>query len=158
MTKRDETYLGKNGKIFGPYTSSELDQLTKSGKLESFSWIWDMKSEVWKPLESPPPSPFAENSLNSSSRSWEKLKVLCRDRFNVLSGQLSHVTQTGCKFISLHGGGEPKLSISGNQVLDLYDPDLKDCAKVIVQVMGVERSNLSWVYRLKWDEIPSFGK
>jgi hypothetical protein len=49
------SYLSKDGKIFGPYTDEELENLRRSGEINTFSWIWGGGSSNWMPIAAPPP-------------------------------------------------------------------------------------------------------
>jgi hypothetical protein len=157
MAKKDEIYLGKAGKVFGPYSAQELDQFSRSGELSQYTWIWDTRSDGWKPLETPPPSPYAKADSGHQTSDWKNVHALCRDHFHILSGQLENVTETGCVFLSSHSGGEPKFSPTGVQLLDLYDPVQKKSTRTRVRIVGVERANHTWVYRLRWNQSPSFS-
>lgn len=48
-------FLGKAGKIHGPFSKREFDQMIAEGKLGQFTWIWDWKERSWKTIELPPP-------------------------------------------------------------------------------------------------------
>ncbi|MCM0606407.1 MAG: hypothetical protein KA715_09985 [Xanthomonadaceae bacterium] len=50
-------YLAKNGKITGPITMGDYDNLKLSGQIEQFFWIWHDEMKQWIPLD-PPPAPI----------------------------------------------------------------------------------------------------
>lgn len=56
-------YLSKQGKVFGPFTRGQIEQLRRTGDYLSYSFIWDPTvSPDWKPVHLPPspPPPAAE--------------------------------------------------------------------------------------------------
>jgi hypothetical protein len=50
-------YLGKEGKVFGPFSAEDINQLKFSGEYFKYSWIWDGSSPNWVPVNAPPPPP-----------------------------------------------------------------------------------------------------
>jgi hypothetical protein len=49
-------YLGKAGRIFGPYTDRDLAEMKATGELERFSWIWQSSAPGWQPVDPMPPA------------------------------------------------------------------------------------------------------
>ena len=47
-------YLGRKGKVFGPFSQPELESFRLSGEISYYRYIWDDASESWSPLEPPP--------------------------------------------------------------------------------------------------------
>lgn len=50
-------YLAKKGKITGPLTNADYENLRLSGQIEEFFWIWHDEMKQWIPLD-PPPAPI----------------------------------------------------------------------------------------------------
>ena len=50
----DKIYLGKSGKIYGPYSQREVETLVSQGA--AFTWIWDHSGSAWQPIEAAPAS------------------------------------------------------------------------------------------------------
>lgn len=48
-------YLAKKGKITGPLSNSDYENLRLSGQIEDFFWIWHDEMKQWIPLDPPPP-------------------------------------------------------------------------------------------------------
>lgn len=152
--KNEKTFLGKSGQVFGPFNSQELDALRSKGQLSQYSWIWDHSAETWKPLEMPPPSPYASQAGTSGSGSkdwdWNRVEALCHDHSRVVSGTLAQVTQTGCDLVS----DSPQPVWVNRQVvnLNLYDPKTQKTRRFETQVAEVVRGEKGgWVYRLRWE-------
>lgn len=60
-------YLSKQGKVFGPFTRAQIEQLKRTGDFLTYSFIWDPTvSPDWKPVHMPPsPPPAAAEVLPS---------------------------------------------------------------------------------------------
>jgi hypothetical protein len=54
-------YLGKSGRIFGPYTDRDVSEMRATGELERFSWIWQSSAPGWQAID-PPPPPVVEGA------------------------------------------------------------------------------------------------
>src|SRR5690349_16666334 len=98
---KNQVYLGKAVKVFGPFPHEEFEQMYASGKLADFTWIWDWKAQAWKAIEVPPaPPPTAANAdtLKSApgSMNWKDIQALCFDQSNLVSGKLDWITESGC--------------------------------------------------------------
>jgi hypothetical protein len=48
-------YLGKAGRIFGPYADRDVSEMRATGEIERFSWIWQSSSPGWQAIDPPPP-------------------------------------------------------------------------------------------------------
>ena len=44
-------YLGKDGKISGPFTPGQIEELRQNGQLYNYAWIWDVGIKGWKAIE-----------------------------------------------------------------------------------------------------------
>ncbi len=151
MSVSNRTFLGKNGKVFGPYTGTEIDQLRSKGELSQYIWIWDATKTRWNPIEAPPPAPEASQSLDANW-DWNRSEVIGHDHDRLISGKLSQVTQTGCDLISQ--GGRATWARDQKIVLNVYDPVAKACRRFMTQVFEVVRMRDGWVYRLRWEKSP----
>jgi hypothetical protein len=47
-------YLGKHGKIYGPFSGEEFEKFHETGKIYEFTWIWDESLNNWKSLDPAP--------------------------------------------------------------------------------------------------------
>ncbi len=150
MSNPNRIFLGKSGKVFGPFTGTEIDQFRSKGELNKYVWIWDT-SKKWTPIEAPPPNPDASQSFDAGW-DWNRSEVIGHDHDRLISGKLAEVTQTGCDLISQ--GGRANWARDQKIVLNVYDPVAKACRRFITQVFEVVRSGDGWVYRLRWEKSP----
>jgi hypothetical protein len=162
MSNGNQVFLGKAGKIYGPYSQEEFNQMFAKGKVSDFNWIWDWKQQSWKPIELPPPSPLTLDELshgsskaNTNSVSWTSLKAICFDHFSVASGVLECVTETGCLLKSGHSEGGSKFTLKSNISLNLYDQVSGKSITVKVNISDITFNQHCWNYRLKWNEVPA---
>jgi hypothetical protein len=68
LKRSDVYYVAKNGDIFGPISSSELESMKKGGQLAKYSWICKEGETEWKPIDHAPeslPSKVSSPSLPS---------------------------------------------------------------------------------------------
>jgi hypothetical protein len=147
-----EIYLGKASKIYGPFSSFELDQMATNGKLATFVWIWDNDGELWKPLEMPPPAPIKSLKNSAKTSEWSTDSALCYDQFNTISGTLEAMTETGCVLMSNHSGASPKFAVRSNVSINILDSKRKHSKKSEAKVIAVIRDQNQWAYRLRWIE------
>ncbi len=154
--KKSQIFLGKKGKIFGPYTKVEYEQMYASGQLENYTWIWNEEAQSWKTLEMPPAPPptSTQNSEHSSKLNWQQVRALCFDRFTLASGKLECVTENGCELISEDHESGIKFPLDKRIELSLFDGLSQKSTTLSVQIAKVEYRNHSWVYRLKWNGVP----
>src|SRR4051812_11438678 len=111
---KKQIFLGKAGKVYGPYRQEEYDQLFASGELSNYTWIWDWNKGAWKTIELPPPAPISMakgTNRDNSLPDWSNLQVLCFNRVKVLSGKLKMVTESGCFFVSSDENSGPQFSL-----------------------------------------------
>jgi hypothetical protein len=168
---KDEIFLGKLGKIFGPFSPKEFDEMFSDGRINEYSWLWDWEKQSWKPLENTPPSlmtpPGAATPEKggkssattaaptpSDSLAWDQVEALCYGREILINGKLELITQTGCVLVSANNSGDPKLTVGVRVKLNLFDKKSKHNLETSVKVANIERKNSHWVYRLRWDGVP----
>jgi hypothetical protein len=65
--KTTKTYLGKAGKIYGPFTEQEMETMRSNGLIRDFVWIWVADAKTWKCLDIPPPAPDEEEEAPRAS-------------------------------------------------------------------------------------------
>jgi hypothetical protein len=145
-----EIYLGKAGKIFGPYSSVEIDQMSTTGKLATFFWIWNPEKEEWKPLETPPPSPVKTQAKTKQSSEWSSEAALCYDQLNTISGTLEEITETGCILTSNHQGAAPLFAEKSKVTINTLDSKKKTSKKTSARIIQIIRNQGHWNYRLRW--------
>src|SRR3954471_17662389 len=52
-----KVYLARQGKVSGPYTEDQVAELSASGELERYSWVWRSVTPGWHPLDAMPSGP-----------------------------------------------------------------------------------------------------
>src|SRR4051812_12460484 len=108
-------FLGRGGRVFGPYRSEEIEALRASGEIRSFSWIWEPARSAWQPLDPPPPPLTETESDGPAIRTVGALRhdailpldVVCHDRRSAIVGKLRQVTEAGCELVSHQQCTEP---------------------------------------------------
>ena len=162
-------FLGKLGKVFGPYEAAEIESMQASGKIMDFTWIWDGALGEWKTLETPPPSPIVEVSASESGRKrstsstsggsdrpdWSEVEALCHDSSHVVSGLLTQVTETGCELVTADHSASPVFGLKTVAVLNLMNAATGTSTNIPVRMLNVARVNGAWVYRVSWNQVPS---
>ena len=159
-SKTNKIFLGKKGKVHGPFTREEFEKLHTSGEIQNFTFIWDNDSQNWNPLEALPPPPDGQNTSSKTKNkgvSWSELHVVCHNFQNVVCGTLDSVTETGCDLLSEDAADYPMLALKCSTILNLMDPKQGKSINVKAMLFDVTRQDHKWVYRLRWDGIPSFS-
>jgi len=146
-----KTYLGKSGKVHGPFSGEKIAAMRANGELDRYHWIWDEGLSQWKPLELAPPSPYAQPEARGEW-DWNRLQALCHDRDQLVDGRIANVTQTGCDVIVPMQ--EALWSVNKSLTLNLYDPVSRACRKVATELTQVLRQGDRLVLRMRWDAIP----
>ncbi len=162
MIEKSEIFLGKFGKSYGPFTSEEYDQMHTSGKISDFTWIWESKNQIWKPIELPPHPPgtvfYADAKGNGKVVNWELIQAVCFDRFSLVSGKIQCPTESGCTLISHQKEDGLKFVIRSVVDLNLYDGASKQSTSTHASVIGVNYAARLWHYQLRWSSVPKFPK
>jgi len=97
-------YLAKSGKIYGPFSADELDQMGMDGRLSSFFWIWNHQESKWSPIELPPDcnpmdaGPIGAGKDEAGGETGE-IEAICYDRFKIMQGRIASMTQSGCLLV-----------------------------------------------------------
>ena len=152
MANEKKIYLGRRGKSYGPYSSTQLDQMRLSGELETFTFRWDDDSLAWKPLENAPPPPGA--SPVSSAVASGGIEAICHDFTTIVSGLLQNVSELGCDLVSHDGSDGPRLGLKAKLVLNVVDKTGKQAMNVNASLSDVVRRDSAWVYRIRWSHAP----
>lgn len=146
-------YLGKHGKVHGPFSQPEIEELQNSGEIGNYVFIWDTDVDKWVTLESPPPSPEGKGQSRRDTR-WTEYKVVGHDFVNLISGRLEGVTEIGCEFLSEESADYPSFGLKSQIILNLMDPKTEKSMSVKTRISNVERRGGIWIYRLSWKERP----
>jgi hypothetical protein len=158
MSQEKRIYLGKNGKVFGPYTKSEIQLLDQKGDLEKYSYIWNGEKETWIPIEAPPSHPEAlHQNQDHHGIAWSEIEAIGHNFIHLISGKLDRVTETGCDFLSSEEDESPVLALNSKIVLNMMDPKHGKTLNVVTTLSHITKKGSFWVYRLQWDHLPTFG-
>lgn len=157
-------YLGKNGRVFGPFTQLEYQQMEQSGDLNTYRWIWNTQRKIWDPIDPPPPPVEATQGATSPGRSAPKARLkienilaVCHDFHRVVSGKIAQATEAGCELITQDSKPSPSLATQSNVFLNLFDQKTGKSINVKAQLFGISRSQGGWTYRIRWNQCPSLG-
>jgi hypothetical protein len=159
--KHEGIYLGKNGKVFGPYTQAKLDEMRLSGDIRNYTFIWDASADEWRTLEAPPPKPGAAPTGRAGRRSEGQLEAadaICHDYNQLVAGTLRNVSDMGCELVSHDEADSPVLALDSALVLSVLDAKGDKALNVRAAVSEVTNDGEAWVYSLRWARRPSFEK
>jgi hypothetical protein len=165
MAKRLGVYLARLGKVHGPFTENEIENLISSGKMEQYTWIWDTKTSKWKALD-PAPAPLllSENTpLNEgsapstalSATDARTIRAICHDFQSLVSGSLTQITETGCELLSTDLCGSPQFTLQSRLILNLLNEKTGQAMNVKAKLLRVSRLKGAWSYQLRWDHCPA---
>ncbi|MBN22558.1 MAG: hypothetical protein CL678_14845 [Bdellovibrionaceae bacterium] len=154
-------YLGRKGKIFGPYTEAEYENLLASGEIENFRYLWNAKNQDWIPLEPAPAQTPEAYDLGSKVSHSAKPQVsnplwqaVCHDLKTAVKGLVGQVTETGCM---IYSDSTESLKKGSKILLHLFDPKLQKSIQIRAVLSEVQRQNAGWSYQIRWNESPKFS-
>lgn len=157
MGNKGLIYLGKAGKIYGPYSEKKVDELRMTGELLQFSYIWDEGKDDWLILDQKPPKPGTKPSKKSGIDSQlETADAICHDFNAIVAGKLQNVSDMGCDLVSRDHAGPPLLGMNTALVLNVLNPKGKESTNVKAAVYDVTLESEGWIYHLRWAHPPSF--
>ena len=98
-----ETYLSREGKIFGPFSPGEIDQFRKSGELLHYAWIWNPSSSRWSLLHPEPPAPAAKPApkpAQATPRPTDRaIQAICYDTIHLIGGRVESFDSEGAAIL-----------------------------------------------------------
>ena len=154
MQKHEQVFLGKNGKIFGPYQQCDYDQMLSNGSLTQFTWIWDWKGSTWKLLEMPPP-PISDNSEQQERAI--PIQAVCFNMKDIMSGKLELITESGCILVAEKGSERLTFAPQSRVELNLYNIQSKKSVTVEASINTIDYKNRRWIYCLRWQQVPNIA-
>lgn len=149
-------YLARNGKVSGPFTEKEFQDLHAKNALDPFRWIWKENQKTWVSLD-PPPKASPQALLESQKQKTQEIEALCFDHSQVVPGFLRSVTEAGCEFLTSAGldeGLSPPFTGKKNIRIHLFELTSEKSLNYSSEIYSIERQNQHWVYRLHWRELP----
>lgn len=157
MAGAKTVFLGKRGKVHGPFSKAEIESMRLTGEIEAYTYLWDGK--YWRNLDPVPPAPTPEaREANTERRSvsLEELEALCHDEQSVVSGTLRHLTDGGCEFHSHDESASPRLGVGSALVMNVVHLPTNRVMTIRASLAEVERQAGAWIYRVRWARRPSF--
>ncbi|MGK5086400.1 hypothetical protein WDW86_02485 [Bdellovibrionota bacterium FG-2] len=149
--KQDELiFLGKSGRICGPFTVSRIGKMKESGELGNYSWIWD---RGWKPLD---PEPVEKPDLEAHRLSVPAtaVRAVCFDGRDCAPGNVSQVSKTGCHFRVDSQSRLTLKKINSRFTLSLLEVASLRVSQVAVVFLGAEKDVDGWTCFLGWVAMP----
>ncbi|HTL11072.1 MAG TPA: hypothetical protein VL588_01210, partial [Bdellovibrionota bacterium] len=141
--------------------------MAAAGETAKYTWMWDAKREVWKPLDPPPPPLEKDGTLAQPTGRKGKdqgvlpgYEALCLDSRTAVSAVLEAVTETSCELrIPPTDAGSPPFAMQAPLTLNLLHPDTGHSLNVRARLAGAKRHpDGSWTYELRWNSRPSFAQ
>ncbi|MGZ3687920.1 MAG: hypothetical protein ACXWPM_02740 [Bdellovibrionota bacterium] len=165
------TYLSKSGKIEGPFSPTQIEEMRRSGELSAYFWRWDAGSKEWAPLHPPPPRPPEQpqaaaeppravaaarpTAARAPVQVSPGILAVCFDARTVASGAIADIGDGGCLLTQVHPAGDfPVFRRGATLTLNLLDEATSRSENVKAVVDGAEKRGGSWEYRLKWPARP----
>src|SRR5580765_515134 len=150
MAKDRGTYLGKQGKIYGPFDDEEMKRLRDTGEIQSYAYVWKAENDAWEPLELPPPPPKA---IGKQSGAVKALEALCYDSIRALvSGVLKNVSKNGCELVCKDEADSPSLAMRSLLKMNVLEPKTGKSVNMKVRVSESSRKDGCWIYHVRWVE------
>lgn len=157
MAKENKpVYLGKGGRVFGPFLPEKMEALRLSGEIDGYTYQWDEAAREWKNLEPMPPAPGSTETRRRDGGSLEMTEAVCHDHNALVVGVLENVGDAGCELVSHDHADAPKLGLNSTLVLNVLDGGGKKAMNVKALLSTVFRRDGAWVYRIRWAQRPSF--
>ncbi len=151
---KTQYYLFKNSRATGPYTQIEIDQLIKSRKILTYSWMIDPNEQNWKPIETKPSlNPF--ESVNTENVSLNLLAAFTF-RNQIFSGSASALNSVGLS-IDWTNNSPLSLSMPVGYVLTLNLINLSEqiMSNSRVTFQKAVRSENGYRFYFNWCECPT---
>jgi hypothetical protein len=152
---RSVIYLGRDGKVYGPFPAEKLDELRLTGEIWNYTYLWNESSRQWKNIDPPPPEPGATVPKKSDT-SLKALDAICHDYSNLVEGKIENVSDLGCELVSPTRFEIPKLALNSVLMLNIMDTKGEKAVNVRASVYEISRRDDAWIYRLRWAHRPTF--
>ncbi len=148
-------YLAKRGEILGPLSLGEIESMQASGKLESFSFMWNPKKKEWAPIDRAPdvnPEIDDKKPIELSADS----KAYCMIHEDIVRGRLEGQSSFGCRFVSDEDWMSPP--VAPRSLVSLILCEAQGIPQEVpMRVGSVERTPKGWILHLRNDEVRRFG-
>lgn len=140
-------YLGKGGRAYGPFDSTELKRLKDTGEIHQYTYLWNPVSSLWEPFDPPPPPPE-----NLGQAAGAPLEAICHDSFsNILSGSVRFFKEGQGEFVTDDECDSPRFGKNASLMINTLKPNGE--ANNIKAILGnALRIGGQWVYRFHFQE------
>lgn len=165
-----EYFLAKAGQTFGPYTEEEVQNLRESGEYQKYTWVWAPGKAGWEPIDPTPaamplpptrsggapkaPSDMSTTPGTRKDFNLKNMSVVCYDHHQVVSGNLTHISEGGCEFISDNFETTPAFMLQVPISMNLLDSSNGQTMTIRGRVAEVARKDGRWHYRIFWKKCP----
>lgn len=149
-------YLGKNGRVFGPYPMEKLDELRLNGQLLNFTYIWDENNGEWQNIDPMPPKPGATTEKRKGGGSLDAADAICHDHNALVAGKLHNISDMGCDLVSRDHADSPVLALNSTLVLNVLDNKGEKATNIRAAVHEISHEDGAWVYHIRWAHRPTF--
>lgn len=150
-------YLGKGGRVFGPFSEQEMEDLKLSAEIENYTYLWDDASGQWFNIDPLPPAPGTSEAAAADKNAGEiSDEAICHNSQELVSGWLTQITDMGCELVSSNPSDTPELGINTSCVLNVMDAARRKAMNVKARLVESTRRDGHWVYRLRWAKRPAF--
>ncbi len=150
MKNEDLVFLGKAGKVCGPFTATKLKRMELSGELREYSWIWE---NGWRPLDAAPQAAPDLDAYRPKMTS-KAVRAICFDGRESVSGVLSQVSKVGCHFTV---SSQSRLALKKRDsrlMLSLLEELSLQVAQVEIVFLGAEKEAEGWRCFFGWGAVP----
>lgn len=159
--------------LYGPYTRREVDFLKGKGAFSRFSWIWDNREKRWKALDEPistPPLPTGKTKRidvkelkkeleeaevpKSVQKKPTKIRALCFDKRNAVTGWISQINRKGALFITQDERSLPPFSKKQKVSLNLILQETRQSMTIDAELVKFVHAGDKWQYEIRWKQFP----
>jgi hypothetical protein len=155
MSGKKLIYLGRGGRVHGPFPAEKLDELRLSGEIEKYTYLWDESAHEWRNLDPLPPEPGAPTQTTRKG-GLEAADAICHDHCTLVAGLLENISDLGCELVSRDHADAPRLALNSALVLNVLDKKGERAVNVRASASEVWRRDGAWIYRIRWAHRPAF--
>lgn len=167
------TYLGKDGKTFGPFPNEEIEALKISGKFYDYEYFWDGSTPEWQrvpqPSAPPPPLPSIETSrpvvaetepvvsrttTRPALAGHREFQAICHDFHRMMSGRVLEPSSAGARLVYSDTQKAPPFKAGVQVWMDLLDETTDRSVTIKARLNSLSREGVEWVYAVSWDHCP----
>ena len=149
-------YLGKSGKVFGPFTPEQIGELRLSGEIENYTYLWSEAESKWENIDPPPPAPGGEGTKINAVSVGISPEAICHNSFDIVSGWLENISDSGCELVANLSSESPKLGRDAPCTLNVMDGSKSKAINVKARMVKSEMIDGKWVYQIRWAGRPTF--